>query len=338
MKSNVVFFKAWTIFFIVVTSLVLGCLTTAWYFGLPGQIFWLLCLLPFIYIGLVLGSRDKVEPNFVVVHHWFSKALEPIPPGFFFPFKYFGLLDEGTQVPVNDQKISILTGSRKGLPEDVINNYVYGSSLNMHSKSGSNIKLIYDVIVRCVDPVKIISYLNSGDPYESVVDRVELSVNAYIRARHSEAIINNLGSENWDEKVLFPVRSSILSDIGVKLISFRPVAIITAPEIDNMRLAVEIESRKGKIIKAETANAVEKEKGRGRILRSELANMDVNIAASAKKDKIRANEANLIMSTMGVDGVTALSFVLEKEKLQTFLEISKTGKVVFIEDLLTKKF
>jgi hypothetical protein len=318
MNAKKVFLKAWLWLDLIITIFTVAVLITISYYS--GYWFLLLGIfLPSLIIFILrLRTRVIVPAEWEYVYTWCGKILEPFTPGVYYIFPYFNLLSDVNKVLMTKQVLHILSGTSDGLPEEVIKLYRYGSRNNIHSKSGSSLRLMYDVVAECVDSKKLVFGIRNVFDY--VAQEIERKVNIYVRSRNSKDIINRFAVEDWHAAVLSEIRNNIRKTTGINLISFTPIAIINDPVISKAMLAVEEEVR------------------RGDLLRAKLKNMSSEVSISSKNDEIRSNEIKSLKETLNIDGYAALNFLSEQAKWKAFIEISKSGKVVYMDDLMGRNF
>lgn len=318
MNAKKVFLKAWFWLGFVITILTAVVLTIISYYS--GYWFMLLGIfLPSLIIIILRWKNRVIVPvEWVYIYTWKGKILEPFTSGVYYIFPYFSFLSEGNNVLMKQQMMRILSGTRDGLPDEIIKLYRYGSRSDMHSKSGSSLRLMYEIAIKCIDPQALV--FNVSNVFEYVALAVERRVSIYVRARNSKDIIEKFAAEDWYNKVLAVIKNDVREKTGIDLISFTPVAIINDPLVSKSMLAVEEEVRRGDFLKAK------------------LKNMSSEASISSKNDEIRSNEIRLIKETLNIDGYAALNFLSEQAKWKAFMEISKSGNVVYMDDLMGRNF
>ncbi|MFZ2310120.1 MAG: SPFH domain-containing protein [Patescibacteria group bacterium] len=336
MNAKKVFLKAWLWLDLIITILVAVVLTIIGYYSSYWFVLFGAFLPSLIIIILRWKNKVTVATGFNRVYEWQGRVMEVVMPGLYFPFPYFSFLNKEVDVPINQLTLFIMTGSRNGLPSDVVDCFCYGSHNNAESKKGVPLRLMYKVYIECLDPKKII--YGAVDSYSYIAQSVESCVNAYVRSRKIEEIVDKFVSEDWEKQIVSKIRGSIMDRVGVNLISFVPVAIINTPEIEHFRLAVEMEIRKGEMIKAEINNEVKLEVGRGMVLDAKLKNMDAEKAIASDYNKIYINQIKSLKETLDLDGYAVLNFLSEQEKWKVFMEISKNGKAVYMDDFMGKNY
>jgi hypothetical protein len=322
MKSKKVFFWAWFKLFTVITIIIVVALVLAWNFieKFPGEIFWSLTLLPFIYGWIIWSKKIIVPPEYEYIYEWQGKKLEPLTSGYNYVFPYFGFLEGKSKIPMNVQTLSILIGVRDGLPESVVNDYIYGTASNVEPENGDAIRILCQVEFQNIDSSKL--FYAKSKPYHYIASLVEFKVGAYMKKpikNATEGLSDHFLSKDWDSEVLDGIgtlkslREEVFDFIGVKLIHFIPVDLIFSPEIEDTRKKIDIEKR------------------RGELLKEELGNMDTEAAIAKKRNEISGNQIEKVMKTANVSGAEALNFIMREKTLTAVAQASKTGNITYID-------
>lgn len=260
--------------------------------------------------GLILGNRVAVPHTYEYVYEWIGKPLKPFKPGWHYPFPYFTFLSGPAKVPMNDQTLHILTGSREGLDDEIVNLHVYGSSSNIEPNNGDYVRLLYKVVLRCVDSIALV--YNHTDPYAYVAGLVEFEVVKYVKGYDSEEVNDQFVKRDWgyvvnDLNIILP------DAVGLELLSFIPMDVLNTPETEEQRR---------KLNEAKTNT---------QLLEEEEEQMDKKIKIGKKKDSILRNSIESIKQESGVDGGTALSFLRTERTLETVVEASKHGNFTYMD-------
>lgn len=333
MSNKMRFFLAWTVLFISIFLLSITVLSTIYFLGVSGKIFLLLILLPLIFVYLVWQNKVEVPPKYNFVYEWRGEILDPLEPGWHYVFPYFGMLNEGEEIPMNSQMLYVLSGVRDGLSPKIINQYTFGTASNLEAETGDFVRMMYKLELKCEDPIKLV--YEKDDPYGYIASVVEQKVNIYVHGKNVEQINDNFVKEDWNADVnlgIVDVRALILNEIGIDIVSFIPVDVINTPEVEESRRAIEIEIRKKELNNAKIDNDVQLEKGKGRVLTATLSNMSKKKSISEKADEIRVNSINAIKTRVGVNSVVALKFATNEKKLDVILEASKAGNITYVDD------
>jgi len=331
------FILAWGAFFVsllVVATFVLWVIcyfvTKFNLFTKPELVYWLLLAVPFVVWYLRLTNRLEVSPELNVIGEWQKRKMEPFKPGWHFPFRYFGFFEEIAEVPMNKQTLFILSGQRDGIEQAVVDQYVYGTASNMEPGTGDFIRLLYRVEIKCID--SLAATYNVDDPYEYIAGVIELNVGLYVHKSDGEEIIDKFTKETLDSIININIQEQILTDTGIKLISFIPVDVINTPEVEAIRRELDHEERQTAINKAKIKNAVQIKEGDGELLKVTLANKAIEEDISKKDDQIRTNEIKSIKDATGVSGDEALKFIIKDKTLETIAAASQTGNITYIDD------
>lgn len=330
MDAKKVFFWAW--FWLDLSVTIIMAIALIVVYSIWG--YWLaitsLLLPTLVIVALRFVNRLSVAAERNWVFEWNGEKMEPLKPGLYYPFRLFGFLNEGEEVPMNRQMLYVLTGVRDGLSLEIINQYYYGTPSNVEPNEGDYLRLMYKIEFECFDPVKLIYAVD--DPYAYLVGVLELEVNKYAKGLHSEKVLDGFAEKDWTTDLL---SKTTITDafliVGVNLISFIPVDVLVTLEVEEIRRKVQIEEKRADVIKAELKNSVIIEKGDKQILNARLANMNIREDISKKQDKIMVNSLNSIKTDVGVNSVMALKFVTQQKTLQTIAESSKNGAITYID-------
>lgn len=335
------FFICWTLYLLSIV----GVTFTILFFTLPLlHLSWLFSLLSLIWIPVsfftVWKAKLVVLPEWTVVAEWCGKKMEPFASGYHYPFRKFGFFNVVAEVPVNKQTLYILSGVRDNLAPEVVEQYVYGTASNMEPGTGDFLRLLYRVEVKCVDPLALV--YNVNNPYDYVAGIIEQKVSLYVHREKSENIIDKFSEQTLasifsaSSSIADDVLDQILTDTGLKLISFIPVDVINTPEVEELREQLDKEQRQTAIIEAQLKNEVQREQGKKKILSAQLENMSVQENIGKKTNDILVNEIKAIKDQAGVGGDEALRFIAREKTLATIENSSKTGNVTYIDDSGTR--
>lgn len=270
--------------------------------------------------GVTLWFNRLVVPqNFIYLFEWDGIKMEPFEPGRYFPFSWFGLLQPKGMIPTNIQTISVLSGERSGVPEDILKVYTYGSGSNIEPDTGDDFKALYKIEFKCSDPVKM-AYAHD-DVYNHVVGLVESKIRDFVGSKSGEKISDQFSSYNYKEDVLDKIPDDggeSLSDVinnlfGIKISNIIPMDVILTPQVQEYKRRLDESSRKKEIYIAETEAAEERKK------------------LQAKNDEITKNTISVIKNTAGVNGNKALDYLVNQKKLETMEVVSKNGTNTFID-------
>ena len=220
-------------------------------------------------------------------------------------------------VPMNRQTLRVLSGERKGCPEDIVKKYLYGADSNIEPASGDEFKALYHVETQCTDSKKF-AYAYD-DTYSYVVSLIESRVRNFLGSKTGEDVSDNFSSYPWKTEVLDSIYDGsslsayIEENMGLRIIEIISIDIILTPEVEELRRKLDEASRKKEIYEAE-ADAAESRK-----------------KLQAKNDEITKNTISVIKNTAGVNGNKALEFMLGNKKLETMEVVSKNGANTFID-------
>lgn len=295
--------------------LVLISLASAVFIG-----FWCLVVLAAALITFFVAlwsSRLVVPENWNYIFEWNGEALDPLEPGMYFPFPWLGFLKAKGMVPMNRQTLRVLSGERKGCPEDIIKKYPYGADSNIEPASGDEFKALYHVETQCTDSKKF-AYAYD-DTYSYVVSLIESRVRNFLGSKTGEDVSDKFSSYPWKIEVLDSVYGGnslsyyIEENFGLKIIEILSIDIILTPEVEEFRRKLDESSRKKEIyeVEAEAADARKK--------------------LQAKNDEITKNTISVIKNTAGVNGNKALDYMTSNKKLETMETVSKNGANTFID-------
>jgi len=327
MNAKKVFFRAWlwlgilsTILLVVILIAIFLASKASWY------IFFVSLVPSVIVLWLRWSNRIIVPAKWNHIYEWKGKVLNSLTPGMYFPFVYLGFLNEGIEIPMENQIMHILTGVRDGLSPDIVSQYAYGAQSNAEPNTGDYLRLMYKLEYKCLDSEKL-AY-NQADPFSYIAGIVELQVNKYVHANKSEDIVDKFTEQNLQTLAIVPDMTSI----GVELISFIPVDVLLTPEIEEVRRALDVERRKKELINTEVKNAVLREKNKKKVLDVELSNMDVRKKIAGENNKIKVEAINAIKIGVGVNGVVALKMAMKEKTLETIAKASENGSITYIDD------
>ena len=288
--------------------LVLISLASAFFIGV-----WSLAVLVvaiFIFAITIWSNRLVVPENWNYIFEWNGEALDPLEPGLYFPFPWFGFLKAKGMVPMNRQTLRVLSGERKGCPEDIIKKYPYGADSNIEPASGDEFKALYHLETQCIYPKKF-AYAYD-DTYSYVVSLIESVVRDFLGRKSGEEISDNFSSYDWTSIVLNhlygeeTIAAYIEKNLGLRIIEIISIDIILTPEVEELRRKLDESSRKKEIYEAEA------------------------VAAESRK-KLQAKNDEITKNTAGVNGNKALEFMLGNKKLETMEVVSKNGSNTFID-------
>lgn len=255
-------------------------------------------------------NRVEVPANWEYLYEWSGEKLLPLIPGLYFPFPYFGFLSDVSKVLMNQQMIYILSGVRDGLSPDDIKKYKYGSQTNVEPGTGDFLRLKYGAEIQCVDSTKLVYVKNN--PFSFIAGLLELEVVKFIKTLNSEKVNDRFVKCKWDKR-LAVITASMESEIGVKIIRFVPIDVMNTPQSEQSRREVELKKRERESLK------------------EELLNMEVKKKISVEADEMRSNAIKTIKSDAGVNGVVALKFISEQQKLTTIETASKKGNITYMD-------
>ena len=348
MKNKTRFLRAWVLFTLgVFAASFIALVLIRWflvyidYFDKDNKIFILLAVNKFIYWFLILipiviwfirrSNRLEVSQGWNVIGEWEKQRMQPFEPGWHYPFWYFGYFDDVSEVPMNKQTLSILSGRREGYEQSIIDEYVYGSASDMDPGTGSALCLLYKADIQCVDSLTA-NYCVKGDPYEYIADRVEWCVGLYVHARSSEEIIDNFSKETLDSVIPDYIKEDVLLSTGFELLSFFPGDVSFNEETAASRAKEEQLKRKKVENSLELENKVQLEVGNKLILLAELDNRTVIENIAKKDDQIRVNTIKSLKDGADVDGEKALEFIIKEKTLETVKESAQKGNITYIDD------
>lgn len=289
----------------------------------------LVIIMPFIAVIIVViirwSNRLEVPAEWNFIFEWNGVVLPPLTPGLYYPFPYFKFLSDGTEVPMNKQMLHILSGVREGLPTEVVEKYVYGSSTNVEPNTGDFLRLMYMAEIKCVNPVKLV--YEKADPYGYIVGLLEREVVIFIKKPRvaNETVNDKFIKNNWYETFFIAklivtqtvnasVYDTILAETGIELIKFIPIDVINTPETEESRRDVEMEMRKGEVLKKLLINTTIKKK------------------ISAVNDSMRDNSVKTILTNAGVTGEVALNYLNEQKKLDTIQVVGTKGNITYMDN------
>lgn len=270
-----------------------------------------------IFIWTLWSNRLVVPENWNYIFEWNGEALDPLEPGLYFPFPWFGFLKAKGMVPMNRQTLRVLSGERKGCPEDIVKKYPYGADSNIEPASGDEFKALYHLETQVVCP-KIFAYAYD-DTYSYVVGLIESRVRNFLGSKTGEDVSDNFSSYPWKIEVLDSVYGGnslsyyIEENFGLKIIEILSIDIILTPEVEELRRKLDESSRKKEIYEVEVLAAEARQK------------------LQAKNDEITKNTISVIKNTAGVHGNKVLDHIVANEKLKTIEAVSKNGNNVFID-------
>jgi regulator of protease activity HflC (stomatin/prohibitin superfamily) len=307
LREKTSFFWEWFAFCVLIIGLsLIVILVASWYTGW----FWLsgLLIVPVVVCaGIIFKHRYIVDQKHAVVYEWRGERVEPLVPGMYFPFPFFGFLSEGVEVPTNPIVLNIFTGSRDGL---VKAEKYYGSQEDVQPETGAAIRLAYDITLQIVDPNKFVYSFDNC--YAQIASLVEKEVMVYVHNNEAEKIYDNFTKENWQELVVDKL-SATVETMGVILISFIPKGIKDNPEVEADRLKVE------------------KERRRGEVLEKQLKNQEIVAKIEQKNNEIRQEQIASIMKSSGCSAAEALNFLNREKTLETVKEAAKDGHLTFMD-------
>lgn len=347
MKNGVKFFWAWSIYSVVLCVasffallLISKTLGSFDYFVdkpsklftfliLNGNIYWLWFVAPISVVVSVLTNRLEVSPEWNVIAEWKKEVMKPFKPGWYYPFPYFGYFEAIAAVPMNKQTVSILSGEKTGLDPQIINEFVYGAASNLGPKGGEPIRLLSKIEIQCVDPI-LIAY-KVDDPYEYAASVIEVYLRRYASDNDNETIIRNFSKQDITI-VPIGVRSQLLADTGIELISFIPVDVIEDEKTNKRRSDEYEEQQRSIFITAKNSNDILEEQGKGGVMKVTLTNKEIEENISKKDDEMLANRVKTIMASTGVSGDEALKIAMKAKTLETVATASESGSIVYIDE------
>lgn len=332
MDAKKVFFWAWFWLDVLITlvmaiALIVICYNVGYWVSLFSL------FLPSLVVGkLYWDSGISIPTGIERIYEWRGKAMEPLVPGWYHPFKYFGFLKpDEVDVPMNIQTLYILTGTRDGLSSDDFELFYYGTQSDIEPGTGAALRLKYKVDFECVDSIKL--RYKHNDPYTYIAGLVESKVNIYVHGLKSEEIIDNFTKTDWHKTLVSDVEteSQLINHLGVRLISFIPIDVILSVKAEEWRQLEDAEERKGKIMKIAINNEVMAEVEKKRILNAQLVNSKKVKELAVINNKIEVDFINDIKNEVGVNSVMALKYAMHKNTLKTVTEASKNSEFAYID-------
>jgi hypothetical protein len=319
MDAKKVFWKAWVSLIAWSTVLALVIALALVITGIIYEFFWLSVFLAVVIIFLPLASiviirwqkRVEVPANWEYLYEWSGQKMAPLEPGLYYPFPYFGFLSEESRVLMNKQIIYIMSGSRDGLDSADVEKFVYGSLTDVEPGTGDFIRLKYGVEIQCTDSKKLV--YERTDPFGFIAGLAEKEVVKFIKGLSGEDVNDCFVKRNWNKTVINKLQLLIEQETGVKIIRFIPIDVMNTPETEAARRAEEMKKREKAVLEAE------------------LKNMEVKEKISAKADGMVTHTINSVKTTAGVNGLVALKFITEKQKLSTIENASKNGQFTYMD-------
>jgi hypothetical protein len=190
-----------------------------------------------------------------------------------------------------------LSGARDGLDPADIEKYAYGSLTNVEPGTGDFIRLKYGLEIQCVDSHRLV--YERTDPFGFIAGLTEKEVIIFVKGLSGERINDEFINFDWQTNLIDKLQSLVELETGVRIIRFIPIDIMNTPETEEARRAEEMEKRQKAVLEAK------------------LVNMEVNKKISAKQDDMVINTINSVKDTAGVNGIVALKFMTERQKLAT---------------------
>ena len=312
MKPETRFLRDWILWVGRVTLIILAIAGFVFYNWYPN---WCLFLspLPIFIIAPIMRWSDRLEvpARCKVVAQRRGKLLKVIEPGMYFPFKYFGYFNNIKMYPINNQIFHIFSGERANLDPEVIEEYGWGSHINIVPGTGAPLRFQYDFEFRNDDVEKVA--ISHDNTYEYLVSIIEEKLNVYAQAHTSEEINDNFATKDWNKDFILAFQRDIFDNTGITILRFIPLRVLNTPKVEASKLSVEEEIRKGEVLKAELNNMGTKK---------EIAVIDNDIKTAA---------IDAIMKKTGVDGHTALNHVTELRKQDTLRYAAECGNVTYFE-------
>lgn len=319
MDAKEVFLKAWisliawsTLLALVVA---LGLVVVG---GIFGFFWWAMLVAVIIFFSpltvmVIIRWQKRVEvpANWEYLYEWSGQVMAPLEPGLYYPFPYFGFLSEESRVLMNKQIIYIMSGSRNGLDSADIEKFAYGSLTDVEPGTGDFIRLKYGVEIQCVDSKKLV--YERTDPFGFIAGLAEKEVVLFVKGLSGEDINDQFINNDWDTNLIAKLQSLIEVETGVEIKRFIPIDVMNTPETEAARRAEEMKKREKAVLEAE------------------LKNMDVKEKISAKADGMVTHTINSVKNTAGVNGLVALRFITEKQKLSTIETASRNGQFTYMD-------
>lgn len=319
MDAKEVFLKAWI-------SLVLGLLALALVIaiavmvlgGIYGFFWWavpvalVIFFSPLVIITIIRWQkRVEVPANWEYLYEWSGQPMTPLKPGLYYPFPYFGFLSEDSRVLMNKQIIYIMSGSRDGLDSADVEKFAYGSLTDVEPGTGDFIRLKYGLEIQCIDSKKLV--YERTDPFGFIAGLTEKEVVLFVKGLSGEDINDQFINNDWDANLIAKLQTLIETESGVKILRFIPIDVMNTPETEAARRAEEMKKREKAVLEAE------------------LKNMEVKEKISAKADGMVTHTIDSVKNTAGVNGLVALKFITEKQKLSTIENASKNGQFTYMD-------
>lgn len=274
----------------------------------PEGWYWIL-LVPIILLVTIWNRRIKVPPRWEYVWEWGGSIGEPLTPGWYFAPKILGLFRLVGKVPMYDQFVNVISGSRNGVSKGLVDSHPYGTESDVEPESGAVVKLVYSLRIRCENSVDALYKMD--DPFSYIALSVEKKVVEFAKTKDSEKLSDELNSHDWKTEI-GPLTAELLENTGFLVLEFIPQDIINTPEVQVLR------------------NEVGEQQLRGELLEAELLNKNKEQKIAEKDNSIKSSRLKVLKDAFGTSDLTARIWEAEV-RAETIKEAAKSKNLIIVD-------
>jgi hypothetical protein len=275
---------------------------------------WLLLAAPIPMTGVLIWVIYKfienvldIPANNVELIEKFGRKCEPLKSGRYFFCPYFREFRKVALISMKQFTIFLMVGSRDGVPPDILEEYTSGSQVDLPPKTGDNIKFLAQFEMIVTNP--LLAFYAHEDSIDYVTSLIEIVIGRYVSINDNEGVVTGYKTYNWMLDIC--ALGGKIDNYGLKVLSFRPINVITSQAAINDRAKIQSTIRQGTNLKGEVDNMV---------LRAKIAEVDSAIA----KQRL-----DYLIST-GLSPEEAAKIVKTEMSMKAIIEATNRGELTYV--------